>query len=167
MNTAMKITLDTITDAGHDADQSAMIRALCAFLDCEPSDLSANRHDHYGLAVFSLGSKEYAIGTDSEADAAARANIKDSAWAFTPSFLSGYCDLPEDVFACLQSKCEDSNEAVLSLIEKSGGFEDFAAQAISADGRGHFMSSYDGDENEQTGEREDGTQERFYIYRTN
>jgi hypothetical protein len=44
------------------------------------------------------------------------------------------------------------------LVEKSGKFNDFADEAISADGRGHFLSGYDGNENEQDG---------FYIYRTN
>lgn len=131
---------------------------LAKYLDCEPDDLTLESHDHYGLEVYSLGSKEYAIGTDDEATDAARASIKDSLWAFNPSFLASFCDLPECVFEALQPKYESANDAVLSLVEKSGKFEDFADEAISADGRGHFMSSYDGNENEE-GE--------FYIYRLN
>jgi hypothetical protein len=38
------------------------------------------------------------------------------------------------------------------------GLEGFVEEAVSADGRGHFLSSYDGEENEQDG---------FYIYRIN
>lgn len=134
------------------------VEALAQFLKCDPEQLDLEKYDHYGLELYSLGSKSYAIGTDDEATEAAKANIKDSAWAFNASFLSGYCDLPEEVFTCIQGKCEDSNDAVLSLIEKSGGFDKFAGEAIRADGRGHFMSSYDGNENEQ-GE--------YFIYRVN
>ena len=134
------------------------VEALAQYLDCEPDDLKEASWDHYGLEVYSLGTREYAIGTDDEATQAAYANIKDSVWAFNASFLSGFCDLPECVFEALQPKCEDANDAILSLIEKSGKFEDFADEAISADGRGHFMSGYDGNENEQGD---------FYIYRLN
>lgn len=38
----------------------------------------------------------------------------------------------------------------------------FIQAAISADGRGHFMSSYDGEENEVT-----VNDQTFYIYRLN
>lgn len=153
------ITTKQIEEAGHDIDDAEQIRALCAFLECEPDDLSRESYDHYGLALYSQGSRQYAIGTDSEADAAARKSIEESAWAFNSSFLASFCDLPEEVFTALQDKCEGSNDAVVSLIERSeGGLEAFAEEAIDADGRGHFMSSYDGAENEQ-GE--------FYIYRTN
>ena len=55
-------------------------------------------------------------------------------------------------------KCEGANDAILALIKKTdGGLDGFVEDAISADGRGHFLSSYDGDENEENG---------FYIYRT-
>ena len=154
----MDISNKQIEDAGHDTDDAAKVRALCSFLDCEPDDLTKESYEHYRLDVFSMGKQEYAIGDEDEAQAAAIANIKDSAWAFNADFLAGFCELPEEVFKCLQGKCEDSNDAVLSLIEKSGGIQDFAEQAISADGRGHFLSGYDGNENEE-GE--------FYIYRTN
>jgi hypothetical protein len=56
-------------------------------------------------------------------------------------------------------KCEGANDAILALIEKTdGGLDGFVEEAISADGRGHFLSSYDGNENHESG---------FYIYRTN
>lgn len=158
MKTKTEISIETITAAGHDADSADQVLALCDFLDCEPDDLKQESHDHYGLTVYSQGSQEYAIGTDSESDAAAQKNIEDSAWAFNASFLSSFCDLTEKVFEALQEGCEDSNDAVVSLIEKSGGIEDFAQQAISADGRGHFLGGYDGEEKEQ---------DEFYIYRTN
>ncbi len=53
---------------------------------------------------------------------------------------------------------ERSNDAVLSLVERTCGLDDFVEDAVSADGRGHFLSHYDGEENEQ-GE--------YFIYRLN
>jgi len=47
-------------------------------------------------------------------------------------------------------------------VQKLDDIDSFVDAAISADGRGHFMSSYDGNENE---EEVNGT--TFYIYRIN
>lgn len=138
------------------------IEALARHLECEVDELSEESHDHYGLTVFSLGRQEYAIGTDSEADEAARQYIKDSIWAFNAGFILSECDLPgelEDAIKAFQEdKCEDANDALLALVEKCTTLEDFAQSAISADGRGHFLSPYDSNEDE-CGE--------FYIYRLN
>ena len=134
------------------------VAALAAYLECDEQDITLEKHDHYGLAVYSLGAKEYAVGTDDEADAACADNCKDSAWAFNPSFLAGLTELPEECFKALQDKCEGSNDAVLRMIEKTCGLREFTEQAASADGRGHFLSGYDGNENEESG---------FYIYRIN
>lgn len=142
----------------NDTQITERVNALAKHLGIEASEINDQLCDHYGMTSFRADGCEYAIGNDDEATEAAKLNIKDSAWAFTPSFLSSFCDLPEEVFTCLQSKCEDANEPVLSLIAKSGGFDKFADEAISCDGRGHFMSSYDGEENEQDG---------YYIYRLN
>lgn len=168
-----QITLDQITESGHDECDAALIRALCAHIDCEPSDLTERKFDHYGLRVFALGSQEYAIGTDSEATEAATANIRDSVWAFNASFILSECDLPselEDAIQAFQSdKCESANDALLALVEKccKDGLQGFAESAISADGRGHFMSSYDGDEDEISGEDENGEAVSFCVYRLN
>jgi hypothetical protein len=51
--------------------------------------------------------------------------------------------------------CESARPIVEALIED---MDHFVSDAICADGRGHFLSQYDGEENEE-GE--------FYIYRTN
>jgi len=58
--------------------------------------------------------------------------------------------------------CESCNDFLLSLVEKTCGIETFVDDAIRSDGRGHFMSSYDSNENEETVEGE-----TFYIYRIN
>jgi len=109
-------------------------------------------------------SNDYLVLEDDEADEKATEYIKDSLWAFTPSFLSERTGLDEEVFKAIQDngKCESNNDTILNLVEKLDNLDDFVQAAISADGRGHFMSSYDGNENEET---VNGT--TFYIYRQN
>lgn len=51
--------------------------------------------------------------------------------------------------------CENANPLVMALIDD---INDFIYDAIIADGRGHFLSWYDGKEHEQN---------EFYIYRIN
>lgn len=153
-----QITDAQITEAGHDIENADKVRALCAYLECDPDQLTENSYSHYGLTSYSLGKREYAIGTDAEADKACAEYCKDSAWAFNAGFLAGLTELPEECFSALSEKCEAGNDAVVRMIEKTCGLEEFVSQAISADGRGHFLSGYDGNENEEGD---------FYIYRTN
>lgn len=138
------------------------IEALCKAIDCAPEDLSLERHDYYGLEVYSLGQQEYAIGGDSECDAAAYDAIEQSLWAFNASFILSECNLPMELEEAIQSmqkeKCEDCNEAIKAMIEGSCGLEDFSSSALGADGRGHFLSQYDGNETEEGD---------FFIYRLN
>ena len=133
------------------------IETLAEYLDCEVDDLTEAT---YQDDCYELGDKEYLVLTDAEANVNALEHIKDSLWAFNAYFLAGYCELPIEVFKALQPQCESANDAILALIERTpdGSVEDFADDAISADGRGHFISSYDGDEIE-AGE--------FFIYRIN
>ena len=109
--------------------------------------------------TYCFGNEEYMILTDDEADEKVAEYIKDSVWAFNPSFLSCHSGIDEDVFKLLQEKCESANEAILKLIKD---FDHFVEDAVASDGRGHFLSSYDGYENEQEHDRE-----TYYIYRTN
>jgi hypothetical protein len=55
--------------------------------------------------------------------------------------------------------CEDANELVKAVIRD---IDHFVKDAILSDGRGHFLSSYDGEENEIEHKKV-----MFYIYRTN
>jgi hypothetical protein len=139
------------------------IEALANFAECDPSDIEQEKHDHYGMEVFSIGRKDYAVGTDEEAHEACKELIKDSAWAFRSSFICEYCNLPQELAEALEAmqskKCEGANDSILALIEKAnGGLDGFVDVAVSADGRGHFLSGYDGEENEESG---------FFIYRIN
>ena len=139
------------------------VEAVADQIGCDPDELTLESYAHYGLEVFSNGSQEYAVGTDMEADEACKEYIKDTAWAFRSSFICEYCNLPQELAEALEAmqskKCEGANDAILALIEKTeGGLDGFVEEAISADGRGHFLSSYDGEENERGG---------FFIYRIN
>lgn len=61
-----------------------------------------------------------------------------------------------------QQKAEGGNDTLASLVNASSGMDNFVDEAISADGRGHFLNTYDGEEHE---EEVDGSW--YYIYRTN
>ena len=126
--------------------------AIANYLNCEIDDLIKESYDLYGLEIFN----GYAIGTDEEADKAFSAEIEQSVWAFTPSFLSKMTDLPREVFEAMRDKCEDSNEAILKLIHRTCGLENFIEAAVGVEGRGDFLSRYDGHEIEQDG---------YFIYR--
>lgn len=130
------------------------LEALAKYLDTNVEDLSEN--DEFN---FEDGGHSYMVLTDAEADDMARDLILDSIWAFNPSFLAAHAreGIDEDVIKAIQDndRCESNNKALTALIEDIDHFVD---DAIRCDGRGHFISSYDGEENEE-GE--------FYIYRTN
>lgn len=107
---------------------------------------------------FEAEGNTYLVLTDEEADAAVWEYISQSLWAFNADFLAGNTDLPAEVFTALQDKCEDANDTFMTLVEKCGDFNGLVSEAVSSDGRAHFMNTYDGHE-WQEGE--------FYIYRTN
>jgi hypothetical protein len=159
-----EIDIQAIIDAGHDEDDAAIIRALCEACECDPDDLSECRYSHYDLRTFDgPGGRQYSIGTDTETDAAMLDYVKDSVWAFNAEFIVEQCDLPFELAECLSGytadKCESANEALLALVEKCTTLESFAQAAAQADGRGHFLSGYDGEEMEA---QIDG--ETYYIY---
>ena len=111
--------------------------ALASFLECEPDELSEESYKHYdAMTIYSLGSQEYAVGTDSEADEAWEASLD--------SYLEEcvYPELPDDI---------------------KNYFNDEAWKRDARfDGRGHSLSSYDGNENEV-----EANGETFYIFRIN
>jgi len=108
---------------------------------------------------FEYGDKEYLVCTDQEADEEARDYIRQSVWAFNSGFLQCHTDIDSEILEAAQEKCEGANEMIFNSIKD---FDDFVSDAISSDGRGHFMSSYDGYEHEET-----INDKEYYIYRTN
>lgn len=141
-----------------DKDMLGSKEALAHFLDCAPTELEEYGYKSHGLSIFSLGGEEYAVGTEEAATRAVCEEITESLWAFKPEFLSSLTGFPTVIFKALQGECENSNEAVLALVEKSCGLSKFVKAAVNADGRGHFLSPYDGKEI-QEGE--------YLLYRVN
>lgn len=133
-------------------DQKAI--TLCGYLNIGKDDVVVSGSDNY----YEADSAEYLVLTDEEADERVIEYIKESLWAFNASFLADFTGLPESIFTALQPQCEDANEAILALIDQKEGIEYFSEQAVSADGRGHFLSGYDGEEVEA---------DEYFIYRTN
>ena len=105
---------------------------------------------------------EYLVLDDDEADAACHECIEQSLWSFTADFLSGETGIDDSVFAALADKCEDSNDAIRSIIVGSCGLDDFIESAASTCGRGRFLSGYDDEEYEVS---VDGA--TYYVYRMN
>ena len=101
------------------------------------------------------------ILTDEEAQTKAEEYILDSIWAFNADFIIEHSkvldfdDASQSIIKAIQEQCENGNEAMKKLIDD---IDTFIEDAINADGRGHFMNSYDGNE-AQEGE--------YFIYRIN
>ena len=110
----------------------------------------------------------FLVLTDDEADERTKEEIESSLWAFNPDFILNYTKFYESSSACedeefceamkdLQGRlCESANAIVKALV--ADRFDEFVEDAIDADGRGHFLSFYDGKENEFMD---------MFIYRTN
>lgn len=115
---------------------------LSDYLNCEVGDI-----DEINDETFSHDGNEYLVLTDDEADQAAADYIRESLWFFKPLFLM--CYLPdgvdEEIIRFLQEKkCEDANPSLLSMV--GNRLDALIADAISLDGRGHFLASYDSHE---------------------
>jgi len=125
----------------------------------ELNDEEANQITLENGEYFHFCDKEYLVLTEDEAEEKAKDYIKQSVWAFNSSFLSSHTGIDEDVFKLLSEKCESSNDAILSMIKD---FDHFVSDAISTDGRGHFISNYDSWEH-----IEEINNTEYFIYRTN
>jgi len=145
----------------NDIDQveAEKVRALQSHLNLNNDEVNEITLEDGEL--YHINGNEYKVLTDEEADEQAKEYIEETVWAFNPSFLSAHAKdgIDEDVFKTLSEKCESSNEAVKSLIKD---FDHFVDDAILSDGRGHFMSSYDGHEHEVKIKNN-----WYYIYRIN
>lgn len=108
----------------------------------------------YGdLPIIEIDGDQYAIAfDDDEADKAVTEYIREHVWAFSPEFIAETTGLPEGIFDCLakSNMCEAANEHVLECINQTCGLDSFVADAIKFDGRGHFLSLWDGEEIELT-----------------
>ena len=122
------------------------------------SEVDKNEIEH----MFAKG--EYMVCTDETADSSARGQILSMLWAFQPDFLAGETGLPAELFSCLQEKLsENCNGTILTLVRSTCGESAFVDAAVSADGRGHFLATYDGDEIEYTTK----SSKTVFVYRVN
>ena len=119
---------------------------------------------------------EYLVLDDTEADERTAEEIKSTLWAFNADFIvehlpnyyeiyNNTCDTEynEIVKAVeeLQAKlCESANPLIYAIIDD---FDEFVADAVRYDGRGHFLAYYDGNETDYT--TDEGN--TLYIYRIN
>lgn len=108
---------------------------------------------------------EFIVLTDEEATKTATEQIEADLWAFNYDFLAKHSEIiskiPKRRWVEVQGEiCEDLNPLVRTVIGE--GFADLAAAAIEADGRGHFLAPYDGEEHET---EYNGV--TYFIYRTN
>jgi hypothetical protein len=140
----------------YDELNEKQLRAVCKELTCDTHELESYLDDG-----------DYLLLTDAEADEKAQEYIKDSLWAFNASFILSECGLDrsgaESLRTMQEKSCEGANDFILSLVEKTCGLADFVSAAISADGRGHFLSFYDGEETEISIPDND----TLYLYRCN
>ena len=97
--------------------------------------------------------------TDEQADEWVREEIEEMVWAFTPSFLQAHTGVDADAIAIIQKECEGANEPIKAMIKD---FDWFVEDAVRCDGRGHFLASYDHEENHVRIDDID-----YFIYRRN
>lgn len=97
--------------------------------------------------------------------------IKESLWAFNAEFIIDHMSnyefannrehnaIIKAIKEMQQELCESANPLIAAMISD---IDEFIEDTVSADGAGHFLSLYDGEEHEFS---YDG--EVYYIYRTN
>jgi hypothetical protein len=129
-----------------DKTEQEKIEALAKHLDCS-IDEAINSMD------------DYLVYTDDEADEAVYNYIDESVCFFRSDFIAAHAEVDEEVIKKLQELHENSNQAIKSLIKD---FDHFVNDAVLCDGRAHYLSSYDGEENEIN-----VNGNTYYVYRSN
>ena len=132
-------------------------KALAEFLGVEENEVKENSWGTYGTG----NGNEYMVLTDDEADEKVYEEIENSLWAFNAEFIIGMCGLNcgvESLRTMQENSCEDCNDFIRAIIKGRCGMRCFVESAIESDGRGHFISYYDGKENENGD---------YFIYRVN
>ena len=73
-------------------------------------------------------------------------------------FIHIYTGLSEKAIKAIQESYEGANDDLMALLKLKNSLDDLIEDAILSDGRGHFISSYDGEEHEV---------DNYFIYRLN
>ena len=133
--------------------------------------VTKNWDSYYSEYRFDVNGEEYLVLDDDRAQATAFREISQCLWAFRPDFIVAHLrecvlyadysfdlsDLTDAIRRVQEKLCEGANAIIYALIDD---LEEFVEDAIAADGRGNFISSYNREEHEVT---VDG--ETYYIYR--
>lgn len=147
------------------------LQALREHLDLQMEDMKDVTDSQYEKNGFDYFKEEYLVLTGEEADARAKEEIERDVWAFMPDFILSHCstyenmsnweyDSAKEALEKIQAHfAEGVNELIKAMIPD---MDEFVEDAICADGRGHFISHYDGRENEY-----EVNGMTFYVYRLN
>jgi len=135
------------------------LTALATHLEIDKAEISI-WNDY-----FTHGDREYLVLTDRERKKKAREYILENLWTFNPSFILDHrgVDLTErdreiviKSLEELSGKMYESLTPLIAIMIKSKS--KFVNDAIEADGYGHFLANYDGNEHEIG---------NYFIYRVN
>ena len=138
-----------------DCEEPEIMEALSQEFDTCYSEISYN-----GDNTWSIAGADYMVLTDEEADDKTYEEVENLLWAFNSDFLANMTGLDVAVFDTLSKLYEDSQEAIKAIVENTCTMDDLVNEAIAWDGRGHFLSTYDGNEIELSVDGED-----YYCYR--
>ena len=148
-----------------DASTAIAIAIVAGIENVDLADCDATERQSGGFDV-RCDDREYLVCTDDQATAEAAADVAESLWACRSEFLRNYVQALRDDRAraafdkMREVLCEDANELVRALVGDQ--LDELVRDAIDADGRGHFLAIYDGNEREAI---HDG--QTFYAYRRN
>jgi hypothetical protein len=138
--------------------EERVIAALKA-LDCTDAHAIKCHEFDADTNTLTVCGHEYLVLTNEQADLACHDHIRENLWAFNAQFLVHYMtgDIePKMISNVQQDSCESCNELIYALVKDR--FDDLVADAISCDGRGHFLAGYDHEEIEAG---------QYFVYRVN
>ena len=135
-------------------------------LDKEDKITEDDRSSHDDC-LFETDQGDFLVLDDEESDERVKEHVEETLWAFNIDFLKGFLDgalqdEAETILKPLQEKCEDGNDAIKALVDWDNQQGDIVDEAITWDGRSHFLSGYDGEEHEVK-----VNDTYYYIYRVN
>lgn len=144
-------------------DSDRRRNALAVYLDIDADQITARDYDDclFGDSDFD---HEYLVLTEEEATQRAIAAARESLWAFQGAFWGRYTNLSPDAVKALDKAqgtlCEDFGSVLEAIV--GDRLDEMLKDAVNADGRGHFLAGYDGEEGEI-----DYDGETLYVYRVN
>ena len=111
-------------------------------------ELRLTKADKAKLETDFDGPGEYLVCSDKMADEQVKGEILSNLRTFRVDFLAGETGVPSEVFYALINTMPavDSNESIRALVRSTCGEDSLVDASVSADGRGHFLASYDSEE---------------------